>query len=58
MPKPPSDYCDSMSEYGIDPARLGVLGASAGGWLAKMMGTISGDKSFDKGDFPDQSSDV
>lgn len=46
------------TEYGIDPQRLGVLGDSAGGWLAQMLGTTNGDRSFDKGDFLAQSSDV
>ncbi|WP_407255558.1 hypothetical protein [Klebsiella pneumoniae] len=31
---------------------------TAGGWLAQMMGTTNGDKTLDKGDFLQQSSDV
>ncbi len=46
------------TDYGIDTGRIGVLGDSAGGWLAQMLGTTNGDKSFDKGDFLSQSSDV
>lgn len=45
-------------EYGIDPSRIGVLGDSAGGYMAQMMALTNGDKAFEQGDFLNQSSDV
>lgn len=49
---------EHAKEYGIDPGRIGVLGDSAGGYMAQMMALTNGDKSFEQGDFLNQSSDV
>ncbi|MDH0312904.1 alpha/beta hydrolase fold domain-containing protein [Klebsiella pasteurii] len=49
---------EHAAEYGIDPSRIGVLGDSAGGYMAQMLALTNGDKTFDRGDNPAQSSDV
>lgn len=46
------------SEYGIDPTRIGVLGDSAGGYLAQMVALTNGEHKFDTGEYLDRSSDV
>lgn len=46
--------------YGLETHRIGVMGASAGGHLAALLGASNGnaDMEGDWGDYPDQSSDV
>jgi len=36
------------AEQGIDPRRIGIVGGSAGGTLAAMLGAVNGDASFDE----------
>ena len=44
--------------YQIDPARVGVWGESAGGYLAVMAGATNGSSDFDEGDASGVSADV
>lgn len=46
------------ADYRIDPNRIGVMGHSAGGHLASLVGTTGDAKSFDVGDHLDVSSAV
>lgn len=48
----------NAERFSIDGKHIGVLGGSAGGYLAAMAGTTNGVKGFDKGVNLDQSSDV
>ena len=46
------------AEYNLDPDRIGVWGASAGGHLAALLGTTENTRRFDVGENLDQSSAV
>jgi hypothetical protein len=48
----------NAAKFNIDPAHIGIIGGSAGGYLTAMMGTTNGDRQFDVGEHLDQSSDV
>lgn len=45
-------------EFGLDPSRIAVVGNSAGGYLAQMVGVTAGDRSLDRGEWLEESSVV
>jgi acetyl esterase/lipase len=46
------------ADYGIDPARIGVFGASAGGHLVALLGVAADVKEWEVGEYLDQTSKV
>jgi acetyl esterase/lipase len=49
---------EHAKQFGIDPSRVGVLGDSAGGWLAQMVALTGADQALDTGDNLGQSSAI
>jgi acetyl esterase/lipase len=48
----------NAGRFSIDPARVGVIGGSAGGYLTALMATTNGMTAFDKGEHLDQNSRI
>lgn len=48
----------NAAKYGMDAAQIAVWGESAGGYLSGMTGASNGEKTFEDGEYPEQSSDV
>jgi acetyl esterase/lipase len=48
----------NTATYGLDPARIGATGHSAGGHLSSLLGTTGAVRPFDQGEHLDQSSRV
>lgn len=49
---------EHAKEYGIDSSKIGVLGDSAGGYVAQMLGMSNDEREYDVGDYLEQSSSV